>query len=1042
MLNERKLTDKELDQRAETIQGLLSNKRTLVKKYGRDAEKVMYGIATKQAKSKVENMNKEKIKELIQLALQKEAETVPTVPHSTTDLTKTVDTGFSGRADYGEEDKALGQEDELEMKGLEEQVDKFNLDVFGYETKYFKVCPGAKTFMDKVMAKGYGDKSDDKEKVIRLAKLHDLLFVRELKALKDPEYAADILGTAKFIAAEIKKEVNGLNIPVEDVSYIDNHIEIIKDQAKKADSRITEGHGLGQKDLDTLESLRNQIEQGTLDSKKQDEFVKVLNFLIKSNILQDKTKDLSKGKVTEGHGLDQGDLNYLKDIVQPGGPVRGRLKKILNFIIKSNILQDKTKDLSKDKVDENLIKEFVGGETEKRISVLFDKLVPSSGNADTVEGEIIRAINRIIYRWGNDGDHFARGYGAETVGPAMEYLTDAFDIPLEIRAKFEAWENDNFSNDYDKGELIDLAQIALQYVEKKVREDDLTPTQDDLLNYGGKYRRYVRDMEFMNEGHMMKGDDLDVDHVDNEPRMLKKELARAGKMIQMLYRAIDKYDGKGEVDFPQWWQSKIIKANDYLDSAFDYLDGEESVAKIDAMIDVVGEEISSKNYAKGIEVVKDTLSKEGGAAGLEPLVKELVKLGFKKSDVIELLKNMTSVKKHRDGDYILLPLEEKIEGSEAKKLKKIEKELNKASKMHKSQADRIGKLVKEILTEMDGGQLFDYFANKGYKVTERRPDGREAGFEGYMVSRGDGPYPQSVIIQYNKDNDRFMISRMGGYRIDQKEAIKAGMREQGYSGIAGRDAYITDGNYKPVDISVEGLKDIVDHVMTGLDREAKAQGDFYRARGRTSGTIDEKIRLAVEKKLTAAEKDKKEDIIKSIAKQKGGKKKLEPVDYAVATDRAKKLAEEFKVGQKVTYLGNPGEITLVDKDVMDRVYYNVLYDKGTGKTKATNIYNKDGEIKTISLSEVEEKLQMTYKGDPVNLQISKFGGTSEKPNETVLFINVGGIGKRRSKGSKNALEKRLKLLDQKVDKILFTDKDNTTKEIKSFSKNDFEIKAV
>ena len=43
--------------------------------------------------------------------LQKEAETVPTVPHSTTDLTKTVDTGFSGRADYGEEDKALGQED-------------------------------------------------------------------------------------------------------------------------------------------------------------------------------------------------------------------------------------------------------------------------------------------------------------------------------------------------------------------------------------------------------------------------------------------------------------------------------------------------------------------------------------------------------------------------------------------------------------------------------------------------------------------------------------------------------------------------------------------------------------------------------------------------------------------------------------------------------------------------------------------------------------------------------------------------------------------
>ena len=176
---------------------------------------------------------------------------------------------------------------------------------------------------------------------------------------------------------------------------------------------------------------------------------------------------------------------------------------------------------------------------------------------------------------------------------------------------------------------------------------------------------------------------------------------------------------------------------------------------------------------------------------------------------------------------------------------------------------------------------------------------------------------------------------------------------------------------------------------------------------------------------------------------------FEPDAYKNVTDKellkdlklaVKNLDEGFKVGQKVTYLGHPAEITLVDKDVMDRVYYNVSYDKGNGKTKASNLYNKGGEIKATSLSEVEEKLQMTYKGDPVNLQISKFGGTSEKANETVLFINVGGIGKRRSKGSKNALERRLKLLDQKVDKILFTNNDNITKEIKSFSKNDFKIK--
>lgn len=170
--------------------------------------------------------------------------------------------------------------------------------------------------------------------------------------------------------------------------------------------------------------------------------------------------------------------------------------------------------------------------------------------------------------------------------------------------------------------------------------------------------------------------------------------------------------------------------------------------------------------------------------------------------------------------------------------KKKKKKSKYRMKMPSGMVSSLGYTMTEA---MDGGSLFDYFAKQGYKITERSSDGRKPGFEGYMVSKGDGPYPQSVIFQHNKDTDQFTISRMGGYRIDQKEAIRAGMRQQGYSGVAGRDAYITDGNYTPVSISVEGLKDIVDHVMGGLSREASAQADFYRARGRTSGTIDENI---------------------------------------------------------------------------------------------------------------------------------------------------------------------------------------------------------
>ena len=121
MLNERKLTENELEQRQIVLKGLLKNKHALVSKYGKDAEKVMYGIATKKAKKRVEDMNKEKIKELIHQALQKEQGPATNVePYH--DQTSTIDTGFSGRADYGEEDKALGREDELEMKGFEENT--------------------------------------------------------------------------------------------------------------------------------------------------------------------------------------------------------------------------------------------------------------------------------------------------------------------------------------------------------------------------------------------------------------------------------------------------------------------------------------------------------------------------------------------------------------------------------------------------------------------------------------------------------------------------------------------------------------------------------------------------------------------------------------------------------------------------------------------------------------------------------------------------------------------------------------------------------
>lgn len=82
-----------------------------------------------------------------------------------------------------------------------------------------------------------------------------------------------------------------------------------------------------------------------------------------------------------------------------------------------------------------------------------------------------------------------------------------------------------------------------------------------------------------------RNEDLDVGHQDDEPNMLKKKMYRAAKMASMLYKELDKFDSlPNEVDFPDWWQSKLTKAADYLNSAFDYLDGEQQTAKLDKVV--------------------------------------------------------------------------------------------------------------------------------------------------------------------------------------------------------------------------------------------------------------------------------------------------------------------------------------------------------------------------------------------------------------------------------------------------------------------------
>jgi hypothetical protein len=133
-------------------------------------------------------------------------------------------------------------------------------------------------------------------------------------------------------------------------------------------------------------------------------------------------------------------------------------------------------------------------------------------------------------------------------------------------------------------ERVDKSNIK-ESIHKLIQEVLAEGKFPDLTGPKGKPDGKITRADILKgRGVELKSEDLDVGHQDDEPAMLKSDVYRIAKMAAMLYKQLDNYDNMGEVDFPHWWQAKIIKAYDYLQAAYGYLDGEEKTAAIDSMM--------------------------------------------------------------------------------------------------------------------------------------------------------------------------------------------------------------------------------------------------------------------------------------------------------------------------------------------------------------------------------------------------------------------------------------------------------------------------
>jgi len=188
---------------------------------------------------------------------------------------------------------------------------------------------------------------------------------------------------------------------------------------------------------------------------------------------------------------------------------------------------------------------------------------------------------------------------AESTGIPLDNLKN---MVAEARAK-------KAKKDYDEDNKLESPEE-----EYKGSRDNAIKGVKEHGQYYDRVSKVIGDSSPINEEcddcERENRDDLDLGHQDNEPHMVKGDLYQIAKQAIELYKIIDTVDNMGEVDFPHWWQAKVILAKNYLTGAKDYLDsalavGNEELEEVDTP-----KEVDYRRKAIDAEKAKILLSQE------------------------------------------------------------------------------------------------------------------------------------------------------------------------------------------------------------------------------------------------------------------------------------------------------------------------------------------------------------------------------------------------------------------------------------------------
>jgi hypothetical protein len=256
----------------------------------------------------------------------------------------------------------------------------------------------------------------------------------------------------------------------------------------------------------------------------------------------------------------------------------------------------------------------------------------------------------LVKRYGKDAESVMYGRATNLAKKAVSEMNK--EKLKELVRKSLMQENEEFSEE-DIKSYMDTFNVSREEAIKGLKQS----YKDYKSEMGeGKKTDMDKDGDIDSKDYLLKRDaaiqkakgemkeDLDLGHEDNEPHMIKAELYRIGKYAMELYQMVDGFEGKGEVDFPAWWQSKITKAQEMMVSAKHYLDFETKEPAIDAMVGVASDE----------EMLDDAPMMEGEIGKADILSGELYKLKGKIQDAFfDKIRKFINMGSYEDAEYLL-----------------------------------------------------------------------------------------------------------------------------------------------------------------------------------------------------------------------------------------------------------------------------------------------------------------------------------------------------------------------------------------------------